>query len=419
MKILILNQAFYPDVVSTAQHATDLALALTKAGHEVTVICGRRGYDNSSLVFPRREIWNNIKIVRVRSTTLGKNAKWRRAVDFATSILGCTLQMLRLPRVDVIVSLTSPPLISFVAALAVPLKARRLIFWSMDLNPDEAIAAGWLNEDSFSARLLSRLLLCSLHRADRIVALDRFMKERIQAKQVAEKKIRVIPPWSHDDQVRFDFSGRSEFRAAHGLGKKFVIMYSGNHSPCHPLDTLIAAAERLAHRDDIVFCFIGGGSEFQKVRDRARLNNLNNILCLPYQPIEKLSGSLSAADLHVVVLGSPFVGIVHPCKIYNILAVGKRFLYIGPEKSHIKDIMASDPNLRLGYSSGHGDVDQVIASIMAAKAESGQSDFRKVADNFSKKTLLPQMVLAIEGVAEKAVESRDPVHSSLAAERHD
>ena len=42
MKILILNQAFYPDVVSTAQHAADLAVKLVEEGHEVTVIAGRR-----------------------------------------------------------------------------------------------------------------------------------------------------------------------------------------------------------------------------------------------------------------------------------------------------------------------------------------------------------------------------------------
>ena len=38
MNVLILNQAFHPDVVSTAQHASDLASGLTQAGHEVTVL---------------------------------------------------------------------------------------------------------------------------------------------------------------------------------------------------------------------------------------------------------------------------------------------------------------------------------------------------------------------------------------------
>src|ERR1700674_4573981 len=75
MNILLLNQAFYPDVVSTAQHASDLAGALTQAGHEVTVVCNSRGYDDPKLRFPNQESWNGVKIVRVRSTGFGKGSK--------------------------------------------------------------------------------------------------------------------------------------------------------------------------------------------------------------------------------------------------------------------------------------------------------------------------------------------------------
>src|SRR6201998_4885031 len=66
MNILLLNQAFYPDVVSTAQHASDLAIGLTQAGHKVTVVCNSQGYDDPQLRFSSREIWNGIHIVRVR-----------------------------------------------------------------------------------------------------------------------------------------------------------------------------------------------------------------------------------------------------------------------------------------------------------------------------------------------------------------
>ena len=55
MKILLLNQAFYPDVVSTAQHAGDLAVRLAEAGHEVSVIASSRAYDDPSRTFPRHE----------------------------------------------------------------------------------------------------------------------------------------------------------------------------------------------------------------------------------------------------------------------------------------------------------------------------------------------------------------------------
>ena len=44
MRILILNQAFYPDVVATAQYAAELAAYLAAQGHEVEVIAARRGW---------------------------------------------------------------------------------------------------------------------------------------------------------------------------------------------------------------------------------------------------------------------------------------------------------------------------------------------------------------------------------------
>src|ERR1700719_481205 len=107
MNILLLNQAFYPDVVSTAQHASDLARGLAEAGHEVTVICNSRGYDDPTHRFPNQETWNRIKIVRVRSTGLGKSSRWRRAADFGTFIISCALRLWSLPQFDVVVAMTS------------------------------------------------------------------------------------------------------------------------------------------------------------------------------------------------------------------------------------------------------------------------------------------------------------------------
>ena len=56
--------------------------------------------------------------------------------------------MLFLPRQDVVVALTSPPLVSWLGSIFTRLKGGRLVFWVMDLNPDEAVAAGWLKEQS-------------------------------------------------------------------------------------------------------------------------------------------------------------------------------------------------------------------------------------------------------------------------------
>jgi glycosyltransferase involved in cell wall biosynthesis len=388
LRILLLNQCFYPDVVSTAQHLTDLATALTARGHDVTVIASDRGYDDPATRFKRREIWSGVDIIRIPSLSFGKNNRWRRAANFASFLFVCSLRLLTLRRFDVVVALTSPPLISFLGALFVKLRGCRFCFWVMDLNPDEAIAAGWLDEKSVASRVLQRLLNYSLEVASRTVVLDRFMKERVIAKGVDPARIAVVPPWSHDDHVQFSTMGREEFRLRHGLAEKFVVMYSGNHSPCHPLDTLLDAARALHDRPEIVFSFIGGGSEQIKVRELAA--HLPNVKCLPYQPLNELSSSLSAADLHVVVMGDEFVGIVHPCKVYNIMSIGAPTLYIGPTPSHVTDI-ASQQQGKF-FITNHGDVDGVTAAIVEAM----QQHERQPIIAFAKHTLLPQLIDVIE-----------------------
>src|SRR5690349_16269083 len=112
MKITLLNQCFYPDVVATGQQLTDLAVALAERGHEVTVITSRRGYDDPQLRFKKRERWNGIDIVRLPSSALGKTARWRRAVDFGNLLIAYALRLAVTPRQDVVMALTSPPLIA-------------------------------------------------------------------------------------------------------------------------------------------------------------------------------------------------------------------------------------------------------------------------------------------------------------------
>ena len=395
-----MNQTFYPDVASTAQHLSELAAALVKRGHSVSVVTGRQAYDNRQVTFPSRENWGGVEICRVYSTGYRKKTKWRRAVDFGSFILSCCARLAVLPRHDVVVALTTPPMISFVGAWRARLWRSRFCYWVMDLNPDEAVAAGWLRAGSVPAGILERMSLFSLRQADCIVALDRFMRDRIAAKGVAPEKIAVIPPWSHDDEVRFDPAGRERFRKAHGLEGKFAVMYSGNHSPVHPLDTLLHAAEKLRDNPDIVFCFVGGGGEFERVKQWAKDGN-GNILCLPYQPLDQLAASLSAGDLHVVVMGDAFVGVVHPCKIYNILAVGAPVLYIGPRPSHVTEILARLGRGHPWASCPHGDAhlasDQILRFMERARHASRQVP-DGAASAFGKSALLPRMTAELERI---------------------
>lgn len=399
MRILLLNQTFHPDVVATAQVLSDFAVGLVERGHHVTAFASRRAYDNPAMRFASRENWRGVEVHRLSATSFGKGAKWKRAADFGSFSAACTLRLLTTSRYDAVVALTSPPLVSYLAAWFCRLRGAKLFYWVMDLNPDEALAAGWLREGSMPTRALEVMSRFSLRQSHRIIALDRFMRDRIVAKGIPAGRVAVIPPWAHDEAVHFDAAGRDKFRARHGLTDKFVIMYSGNHSPVHPLTTLMEAARQLADDPRFAFCFVGGGSEHPKVKRFAEQHGLKNILCLPYQPLAELAGSLSAADLHTVVLGEPFVGMIHPCKIYNILTVGAPVLYVGPEPSHLADILAGMAGSPHTARVAHGRPDEAVAQIRRIAALGTRGDrelFARTAAKFSVHTLRPQQVQLVE-----------------------
>ena len=237
--------------------------------------------------------------------------------------------------------------------------------------------------------MLNAALQFSLRGSDQVVALDRFMAERLTQKGVPAGKLSVIPPWSHDEAVTYDPQGAAEFRKNHDLEGKFVVMYSGNHSPCHPLDTLLDAARRLRKVSRIAFCFVGGGSEFVRVVQFAKTHHLKNIRCLPYQPLTGISASLSAANLHQVVMGDAFVGIVHPSKVYNIRRLGIPFLYVGPARSSVADLNPAG-SFRHGDASG-------VAGFIEAAAKEGLCNCPDVRSEFIRQEPLEHLISTIGG----------------------
>jgi putative colanic acid biosynthesis glycosyltransferase WcaI len=160
----------------------------------------------------------------------------------------------------------------------------------------------------------------------------------------------------------------------------------------------------LESRDDIAFVFVGGGSEQIKVKEFARTKGLTNIRCLPYQPQEELSAVLSAADLHLVVMGQAFAGIIHPSKIYNILAVGSPFVYIGPKMSHVAEIIANLPDAQASAIE-HGQVNQAV-DLIRRRADAAQTDGKRWSgDHESSTGALAQFINQIELTATEAVEA--------------
>src|SRR4029079_15656536 len=112
------------------------------------------------------------------------------------------------------------------------------------------------------------------------------------------EKMQTMPPWPHESHLEPLSHDQNPFRAKHHLGADtFVVMYSGNHSPANPLRTLLDASRAFKDVSRVKVFFIGGGLGKKEVEQFAADHQLNNIICLPYQPLADLRYSLSAADV--------------------------------------------------------------------------------------------------------------------------
>jgi glycosyltransferase involved in cell wall biosynthesis len=243
----------------------------------------------------------------------------------------------------------------------------------MDLNPDQLIAMKKIGPRSVIARVLEGVNRWILWRSDLIIALDRFMAERLEQRNPKlREKMLVLPPWPHEEHIApagdASTNGANPFRERYNLAGKFVVMYSGNHSPSNPLDTILEAAKELRDDDSIRFLFVGGGIGKPRVEEFIRAHDLKHAMSLPYQPLSELKHSLGAADVHVVSLGQEMVGIIHPCKIYGAMAAARPILFLGPKPSHITDLLDAHD---LGWHVAHGDVNGAVSAIRSMREMSG------------------------------------------------
>ena len=401
--LLIISQTFVPDPASVGQHISDVAIEMARRGHRVRVYTSARGYEDASVRYQRRENLRGVDVRRVPLGSFGKKSPMLRVLGTASFMLQVLVRGLFTPNVDAIFFRTSPPLIGIVAVILHILRGVPLAYWAMDLNPDQLIALGKLKATSPAARMLELANRLVLRESSLVIALDRFMADRLAPRARGPRgKMLVMPPWPHEEHIQPPSPAENPFRIRHGLSGKFVIMYSGNHSPSNPLTTLLRAAVELKDDPDLRLLFVGGGSGKREVEQFIREHNLHNVISLPYQPLADLGNSLSAADLHVVSLGDPMVGIIHPCKIYGAMTVQRPILYLGPRPSHISDLLDRHG---IGWQISHGDVAGAVRAIHAARSapreqleQMGRIARQVLEQNLSQRALCGRLCDALEAM---------------------
>jgi colanic acid biosynthesis glycosyl transferase WcaI len=386
-RILVLSQVYVPDPAAGGQLIADACKELARRGEDVQVLTIARGYDDPSVRYEAEETRDGVRIERLPMSSFGKRSPLVRLLSGVAFTIQCAIRGLFTGPLDVVVVSSHPPMAPLAAIFIAWIKRAELIYWVMDLNPDQAVALGQFAPGSLPVRALDAMQRAAVRRADTVIALDGFMAERIRAKGVPAKRLEVIPPWPLRSRPSDTPRSSNPFRRKHGFGDRIVVMYSGNHSPSHPLTTLLTVANDLRNDERVVFAFVGGGVGKKDVDAIAG----GSIVSLPYEPLETLHQSLAAGDVQVVTMGDHVVGINHPCKIYDALSAARPILFVGPKQSHVGQILAAYP---IGWHVSHGDTSGLrsVLEQIAAMAPSELEAMGRLAGRVAQ-TLFSSQVL--------------------------
>lgn len=317
MRILLLNQFFWPDSAATSQLLTDVARGLAERGHDVYAIAGDSRYSVQS-----EDDFPAVTIIRVKSSHF-RRGKLGRVASYASFYAGAIVRVLSMPKPDLVLTLTTPPLISLVGTIAKMLRGSEHFIWEMDVYPDVAVDLKYLRADGWVAHSTGILADWSRRHADGIIALGECMRDRLKARGVDPTRILVADNWA---------DGRSivpQPRPSTRDGS-LLLLYSGNLGLAHDLDTLTGAMLRLNRDSRFEFAFVGDGGRRNELASFIAEHSLTNVFLRPYVERESLGESLAAGDIGLVTQREECCGSVVPSKVYGLLAAGRPVLFIGP-----------------------------------------------------------------------------------------
>lgn len=383
----MLNRSYWPDAEATGQLLTELCEDL--AGQfEITVIAGQPNQNPQGVEF-RRTGWDERRGVRIRrvwNSRFPKSFLPGRAINLLTYLFTAFWAALWVPRPDIVMVETDPPLLAFLGRFLQRWHRAQLVVYLQDIYPDVAVALGKLRE-GLVTRCFRRLLAAVYRGADRVVVLSRDMQALLVGWGLSPENVECIPNWIDTALVR-PAREHNAFRARHGLEQRFVVMYSGNMGLCQRLEDVIAAARRLADRPEVLFLLVGDGASRKSLEQSAQ--GMANVRFLPYQPKDALAESLSAADLHLLPVDPRVISCLMPSKLYGILASGSPVLAVAPTDCELAEIVLSEA---VGRVVAPGDPDALAREIRAALdsrsqlAEMGVSARRLAERDYDRQTI--------------------------------
>lgn len=350
MKIVLISEFFYPYKTSTQKILTELSEDLVESGLEVDVITTKNAYREEKIKLKRYEEYKGIKINRIFSIDGNRDSKLFRLLGYIIFTVGVFKNLLFKKDYDKILFVSNPPLVPFIGYVMKKIKRKPYVYLVHDVYPDVAITLNVIKETSIISKLMNFINKKIYLNAEKVIVLGKDMKELIMTKNIPEEKVKIITNWA-DSNVNYPKVVDEEFVTKHKLKNKFNVMYTGNISKVHDIDTILDVVRILKNNKEILFTFIGGGNQREYIEKIKKEEKLDNIQIKDYMFGEEYNNILNCADLFITTLQQGMRGLGVPSKTYTYMSIHKPLIAIMESNTEIGH-MINENKLGKCFDSG-------------------------------------------------------------------
>lgn len=400
MHILYFHQYFSTPQGRGGTRSYEMAKALLKEGHNVTMVCSSYDQAITGLTGPftkgrRRGDVEGIDVIEFNINYTNDMGLIKRAivfVKFAWSSIGIAMH----EPADIVFATTTPLTAGIPGIFARWFRRKPFVFEVRDLWPELPKAMGVITNPLILS-LMSILEWASYRSAHRLIGLSPGIVAGIESRGVDPTRITMVPNGCDMDLFAADIVA---WRPEGVTEDTTLAVFTGTHGVANGLDAVLDAAAILKERGtkDICIALIGQGKEKKHLQKRAKAEDLDNILFLDSVPKTHLAGLMAGADVGLQVLQNipAFYFGTSPNKFFDYISAGLPVINNYP--GWIGELIQEHD---CGYLVRPDDPTAFADALIKASQErdelkiKGQNALSLAQKHFSRETLSQQWVTAV------------------------
>lgn len=351
--------------------------------------------DASRKTYRNHSFENGVEVIRVRTLPHHKVHFLVRGVAQITMpyFFYPALKRFAKKHFDVVIVYTPPLPLSAVGRLIKKRHGARFILNVQDIFPQNAIDLGALR-NPLLVKFFERMESRAYQQADIVTVHSEGNKAFLMnTRHVPDNKLRTLHNWIDIDALQhIEANGR--FRKHFGLEDKFILLFAGVLGPSQYLEFIVDIAANLQSLPDLVFLFLGDGTEKTRLMALVRQRKINNVVFQPFVSKEEYSELVREVDVGVVCLSPKNKTPVVPGKILGYMAARIPVLAFLNQES---DGHAIIKTARCGYSAVSDNVKTGTEMVLKLYHERetisllGENGYRYAAEHFSKKRCIDRL----------------------------